>query len=355
MFRHHVRSASVVICCLLLGSPLLADTIDNSTVSILDFYEAFPGYDVDFAIDTGPDAILSDYASRGGSVDTFIEFDLGQTYTLSEIIFTDRVTSGGPNHVWFGGLFDYVFTFNYILSVDSDFTNGDGRVDDIVIEVDAEEPGGIVPDESEIELLQTSTMISNVSARYVRWEIVDTRGQNPGANNFEFIAAGGGLPGDFNLNGDLDAGDLDLLAAQQQAGAPDLSFDLNSDGSVDFSDRELWVSSPNYAYTWMGDADLSGEFDSSDLVSVLASGTYEADVTAGWSSGDFDGNGRTNSSDLVAALAGGGYEQGPRPPVAAVPEPAAGSLALGAGLLVLARRRCWGRGSDAARRLCAGH
>jgi hypothetical protein len=91
----------------------------------------------------------------------------------------------------------------------------------------------------------------------------------------------------------------------------------------------------------MGDADLNGEFNSSDLVSVLASGTYEADVPATWSTGDFDGDGRANSGDLVAALADGGYEAGPRTAVAAVPEPTTLSLMLLAGLSVvsLCRRR----------------
>jgi hypothetical protein len=319
-----------------------AESIDNETVTILDSFESYPGYDVEFAIDTGPDAFYSDYASLGGNVDTFIEFDLGQAYTLSEIVYTDRITSGGPNHVWVGGLHDYVYLYNYILSVDEDFTNGDGQTDDITFEVEAEEPDGPVTDEADVALLQTSTAIPDIQARYVRWEIVETAGQNPGANNFEFIiSGGGGLLGDFNDNGDLDAGDLDLLAAQQQSATPDSAFDLSGDSLVNLDDRILWVTSADYKHTWMGDADLNGEFNSSDLVSVLASGTYEADVPATWSTGDFDGDGRANSGDLVAALADGGYEAGPRTAVAAVPEPTTLSLMLLAGLSVvsLCRRR----------------
>jgi hypothetical protein len=87
----------------------------------------------------------------------------------------------------------------------------------------------------------------------------------------------------------------------------------------------------------LGDANLDGEFSSSDLVSVLASGTYEVDVPSVWSSGDFNGDGRTNSGDLVTALAGGGYEAGPRAAVAAVPEPAGATLLL-LGCLMFVRR-----------------
>ena len=300
---------------------------------------AFPGYDVGFAIDTGPDAIFSDYASQGGNIDTFIEFDLGQPYTLSEIIFTDRVTSGGPNHAWFGGLFDFVFAFNYILSVDDDFTNGDGISDDIVFEVEAVEPDGDVPDESEIELLQTSATIPDVLAQYVRWEITDTLGQNPGASNFEFIASsGGGPPGDFNNNGDLDDNDLDLLAEQQQMTTPDLSFDLNDDDLVNFADRQVWVD--DLKNTWIGDANLDGEFNSGDMVQVFVRGKYEKDELAGWEEGDWDGDQRFSSGDMVAAFVAGGYEKGNRPPaVGAVPEPG-GLPALLLGSVVALNWRC---------------
>jgi hypothetical protein len=84
---------------------------------------------------------------------------------------------------------------------------------------------------------------------------------------------------------------------------------------------------------------MDGQFNSSDLVSVLAAGVYEVNVDAVWSTGDFNGDGRFNSSDLVVALADGGYEQGPRAAVASVPEPTSALLALlAAGLTLLAGR-----------------
>ncbi len=129
------------------------------------------------------------------------------------------------------------------------------------------------------------------------------------------------MPGDFNGDGQLDAADIDDLTQQSANGMNNLAYDLNSDAAVNVSDVNVWVS--DLYKTWVGDANLDGEFNSSDLVTVLSAGTYEADVDSVWSSGDFDGNGRTTSSDLVAALADGGYEAGPRAAVAAatVPEP----------------------------------
>ncbi len=140
------------------------------------------------------------------------------------------------------------------------------------------------------------------------------------------------LTGDFNNNGQLDAGDLDLLADAQLA--DDLAFDLNSDGATDMADRVYWLH--ELKKTWVGDANLDGEFNSSDLVEVLSAGTYEVDAESGWASGDFDGNRRTNSGDLVAALSDGGYEQGPVEAVRAVPEPAAITMFVSALLIALA-------------------
>jgi hypothetical protein len=107
---------------------------------------------------------------------------------------------------------------------------------------------------------------------------------------------------------------------------------------VNETDIGAWVN--DLFNSWIGDADLDGQFNSSDLVTVLASGTYEANVDSVWTTGDFNGDGRTNSSDLVSALAGGGYESGPRAATAAVPEPAAGGLLASAlALLAVGARR----------------
>jgi hypothetical protein len=134
------------------------------------------------------------------------------------------------------------------------------------------------------------------------------------------VVTGNGLLGDFNHNGVLDLPDIDDLTGQSAGGTHPVAYDLNNDALVN---------------------DLDGQFNSGDLVSVLASGTYESDVDSVWSTGDFNGDGRTNSSDLVAALAGGGYEQGPKAAVSAVPEPSSAVLAM-LGLLGMASmaRQC---------------
>jgi hypothetical protein len=149
---------------------------------------------------------------------------------------------------------------------------------------------------------------------------------------------GSGQPGDFNGDGVLGAADIDDLTAKSASMTNPPEYDLNNDTRVDDKDVAYWVK--DLFHSWVGDANLDNEFNSSDLVTVLASGTYEVDIDSNWSTGDFNGNGRTNSGDLVAALADGGYELGQPAAVASVPEPCTiTSIVVGAVLAVGACRR----------------
>jgi hypothetical protein len=62
-----------------------------------------------------------------------------------------------------------------------------------------------------------------------------------------------------------------------------------------------------------GDANRDGEFNSSDLIEVVAAGQYEDSIPGNsvWVTGDWDGDGDFTTSDLVAAMQAGDYEEGP--------------------------------------------
>lgn len=144
------------------------------------------------------------------------------------------------------------------------------------------------------------------------------------------ISIPGALVGDYNGNGQLDAGDLDLNAAVGIASG-DLAYDLNQDGLVNTADRKIWVN--DLKNTWMGDSDLNGVFDSGDLVTVFASAKYETGQTANWGQGDWNGDQTFDSGDLVEAFSNAGYEAGqrpggPNPATVAVPEPSSILLTL---------------------------
>ena len=82
---------------------------------------------------------------------------------------------------------------------------------------------------------------------------------------------------------------------------------------------QVWAT--NLKNTWVGDANLDGEFNSADFVEVFQAGKYEKDELALWSEGDWNADERFDSGDFVAAFQNGGYEMGMRGELAAVPEP----------------------------------
>ncbi|MCA9211965.1 MAG: hypothetical protein KDB27_02780 [Planctomycetales bacterium] len=128
------------------------------------------------------------------------------------------------------------------------------------------------------------------------------------------------LAGDFNANGSLDVEDVDLLSLQVRLGESNRAYDLNNDGLVDQSDRQIWVHDLKNVY--FGDSDLNGEFNSGDFVLMFAQGQYEDGIAGNstWATGDFNGDAEFDSGDFVFAFVDNGYEKGPRPLVA-VPEP----------------------------------
>ena len=136
----------------------------------------------------------------------------------------------------------------------------------------------------------------------------------------EAFATGLGLA-DVNRDGWIDAEDIDALSqavSDLQSGS---AFDMNRDGVVDGADRSYWIS--QLQKTWIGDSNLDGEFNSTDLVAVFESGEYEDVIerNSSWSTGDWNGDREFDSSDLVAAFQEDGYERGPRATTQSVPEP----------------------------------
>jgi hypothetical protein len=148
------------------------------------------------------------------------------------------------------------------------------------------------------------------------------------------------VAGDFNGNAQLDAEDLDLLANEIRTNRNVGLFDVNDDSIVDMSDHRFWVH--DLSKTYLGDANLDGEFNTTDLVGVFQAGKYEDDVAgnASWTSGDWNGDDDFSTSDLVVAFQDGGFEQGPRAGVNAVPEPSSVMLLFFAvaPLMAVARR-----------------
>jgi hypothetical protein len=171
------------------------------------------------------------------------------------------------------------------------------------------------------EQIRLVTTYNNMTDKTIRYGLLST-------DEMQFLFyvyfTGELLLGDYNGNGTLDTADIDRLSAEVRAVNSALTFDLNRDGLVNQEDRRAWVET--HRRTYFGDANLDGQFSTTDLVVVFQAGEYE-DLVAGnssWSEGDWDGDGEFSTRDLVWAFQSAGFELGPRAAVDAVPEPSAG-------------------------------
>ena len=232
-------------------------------------------------------------------------------------------------------------TYHFVVSFDGDEDGGtvtyyrNGRLES---EGDTDIPLSEINDVNNWLGRSNWTNDANLEGSYDEFRIYDyalTEGQAVGS----FLAGPNllNLPssGDIDGDGDCDADDIDALAAAIQSGQTDAVFDLNQDGVVSESDRLMLIT--ELKGTWLGDANLDGEFSSGDFVSVFTAGLYDTGQPASWSTGDWNGDGVFDSGDFVAAFTEGGYELGPRDAAATVPEPATAVLLL-LGILGAANR-----------------
>ncbi len=142
----------------------------------------------------------------------------------------------------------------------------------------------------------------------------------------------GGLRGDFDGDGDIDADDIDILMAN--LGGDPGEFDLTDDGVVDQDDVDEWVFNivpiGENIGTVYGDFNLDGEVNAGDL--ALLATNYGLVGTWGWATGDGNGDGNVDAGDLAMLATNYGTV------VHTVPEPASAALLL-TGVMALIRRR----------------
>jgi MYXO-CTERM domain-containing protein len=146
--------------------------------TIIDSAPAFPGYGVDNVLDGN---VLTDYASQGRGVNTFIDFDFGSPTAIGQVVVTDRTTSGGGNGTFVGGQFDKVTAFDLIFSNQADFSSPITTLH--VPSPYANRP----PSTNGPEDFQTTVPVPGVTAQYVRFDVTAAAGANPGAAEFQFF------------------------------------------------------------------------------------------------------------------------------------------------------------------------
>ena len=139
------------------------------------------------------------------------------------------------------------------------------------------------------------------------------------------------LDGDFDGNGGLGTDDIDILMHAIRTANHNRALDLDGDANGLIDQNDLTQMIHTLFDTYLGDANLDGEFNSIDLVKVFQSGQYEdsGKLNSTWSTGDWNSDGEFSSSDFVVAFQDGGYERGPRRiEIHRVPEPTSNLIAI---------------------------
>jgi PEP-CTERM motif len=169
---------TITVLGMSLGGAARAGFIDNSTVTVLPSSSpAYPGYPQADAIDTGANRYITDFASFGQGAATHLDFQFLTPETFSQIIETDRTSSGGGNGSNVQGAFDFNTSYEYIFSNDPTFATNVGIVQVL---------GRPQPTTGVLASFQTTTAIPDITALYLRWQVLATNGSNPGAADFQF-------------------------------------------------------------------------------------------------------------------------------------------------------------------------
>lgn len=108
---------------------------------------------------------------------------------------------------------------------------------------------------------------------------------------------------DLNFDGQVDA--FDVQTMYQAIIDRDPQYDLTGDEQTDRADLQRLLDLG--WSTTLGDTNLDGRFDSTDLVQIFITGRYETGTQAGYGEGDWNCDGRFDSSDLVIAFSIGLY------------------------------------------------
>jgi hypothetical protein len=136
---------------------------------------AFPTYEASFLLD---ESFATDYASQGQAANTFVDFDFGAATLITQVLYTDRTTSGGGNgtgSIGGGGPNDNVQAYNLLFDDAADFATP-------LFTQAVASPGFSNTDPA---VLVNGG--AGVSARYVRFDVTTTNGVNVGGSEFQFF------------------------------------------------------------------------------------------------------------------------------------------------------------------------
>jgi len=164
---------------------------------------SFPGYPDSDAIDSGPNSLVSDWASNGQGTSSFLDMTFSAAEHLSQVVVVDRTTSGGPNNTFFGGLFDYTTQFSLQTFTDASFSTPTGSP-----QIFNKPTPGSTASPADFSFSGT---LSGLDGQFLRYSVLAANGSNPGLADIQFDATL--IPEPFTLS-ILGAGLLGLGAVR---------------------------------------------------------------------------------------------------------------------------------------------
>jgi hypothetical protein len=182
VFKTLLAVAGAVVLAGALAAPASAAIIYPVSANGSSSYPGYPDAD---AIDQGAGSDVSDWASLGQGASSFLNLDLGAVYTLDQAFVTDRVTSGGGNNGYVGGLSDFTTQFSLQGFTNASFTTAIGSA--LVFNHTAPIPSGP-------SSFGTTVALGGLTTQFVRYQVLATNGSNPGLSDIHFATRDGGVP-----------------------------------------------------------------------------------------------------------------------------------------------------------------
>lgn len=157
------------------------------------------------------------------------------------------------------------------------------------------------------EVLATAKVYNGSSLTFPGLRRISARGRNADGTWSPLnsaLFAGPSVPGDLDLNGEINAADIDALALAIRSQQSGQRFDVDGDGGVDEDDFTFLVET--IIGTKRGDTNLDGRVDFADFL-VHSANFAAQDV--GWASGNFDTDDEVSFTDFLVLSANFGFQQ----------------------------------------------
>lgn len=114
------------------------------------------------------------------------------------------------------------------------------------------------------------------------------------------------LRGDLNRDNAVDAVDIALLSREVSAGTNNSDFDLTADGNVDWLDL---LAMAKRLDTVPGDVDVDGDVDAADEAILLANLQQPPNMPTTWLDADFDADGDIDETDRELLIENLGFDR----------------------------------------------